>query len=66
MTHFAHLLQPITLDDEYSYPLHTTGTASTLPVDQERDYGAELRAVVKEVTGEDLPAPEKQRIGFLP
>lgn len=56
---------PITLDDEYSYPLHTTGQASTLPWDAPRDYGAELRAVLREVTGEEVPEPAKARIGFL-
>ena len=59
-------MKPITLDDEYSYPLHTTGSASTLPTEAARDFGAELRAVVKEVTGKDVPEPEKTRIGFLP
>ena len=59
-------MKPITLDDEYSYPLHTTGMASTLPSEAERDFGAELRAVLKEVTGEVVPEPVKARIGFLP
>ena len=59
-------MKPIRLDGEYSYPLHTTGHASTLPVDHERDYGAELRAVFKEVTGKEAPQPaEKPRIGFM-
>lgn len=59
--------RPITLDDEFSYPLHASGAASTLPTEHERDIGAELRAVYKEVTGKDAPAPpEKARIGFLP
>lgn len=60
-------MKPITLDDEYSYPLHMTGQAGTLPVDQVRDIGAELRAVFEEVTGKDAPEPQaKPRIGFLP
>jgi hypothetical protein len=60
-------MKPITLDDEYSYPLHASGAASTLPVDEARDVGAELRAVYKEVTGKDAPEPPaKPRIGFLP
>lgn len=59
-------MKPITLDDEYSYPLHTNGQASTLPHDAPRDIGAELRAIVRQVTGEDVPEPAKQRIGFLP
>jgi hypothetical protein len=57
--------RPITSDDEYSYPLHMGGAVSTLPYDPPRDFGAELRAVVKEVTGKDVPEPEKPRIGFL-
>jgi hypothetical protein len=59
---------PIRLDDDFwSYPLHMQGTATTLPVDHERDIGAELRAVFKEVTGKDAPEPpQKPRIGFLP
>ena len=59
-------MKPVTSYDDWSYPLHTNGAASTLPADPERDIGAELRAVLKEVTGEDVPAPQKQRIGFLP
>ena len=58
--------KPITADDEYSYPLHASGSASTLPRDEPRDFGAELRAVFKEVTGEDVPEPAQPRIGFLP
>jgi hypothetical protein len=50
-----------------SYPVHTSGSVSTLPVDYERDIGAELRAIYKEVTGKDAPEPAaKPRIGFLP
>ena len=59
-------MKPITLDDEYSYTLHMMGTASTLPVESERDFGAELRAVLKEVTGQDVPEPSRPRMGFLP
>jgi hypothetical protein len=59
-------MAPITSDDEYSYPLHMQGHAGTLPIEHERDYGAELRAVVKEITGKDVPTPIKPRIGFLP
>lgn len=58
--------QPITLDDEYSYPLHMTGQQSTLPYDEPRDVIGELHAVVKEVTGKEVPRPEKPRMGFLP
>lgn len=60
-------MKPITLDDEWSYPLHYSGSASTLPTEHERDIGAELRAVYKEVTGKEAPQPpQKPRIGFLP
>jgi hypothetical protein len=60
-------MRPIRLEDEFSYPIHTTGYAGTLPVAEERDIGAELRAIFKEVTGKDAPEPpEKPRIGFLP
>lgn len=57
---------PITLDDEYSYPLHSTGSASTLPPEQEDDTIARLHAVVKEVTGREVEQPARPRIGFLP
>lgn len=58
--------QPITMDDEYSYPLHTTGTASTLGPEPEDEVIAQLHAVVKEVTGREVDKPVKPRIGFLP
>lgn len=59
-------MRPIAVDDEYSYPVHTTGTASTLPAEQEDDVVARLHAVVKEITGKDVEVPPKARIGFLP
>jgi hypothetical protein len=60
-------MTPIRLyDDEYSYPLHTTGTASTLPAEYEDDTIKRLHAVVKEITGKDVAVPEKRRMGFLP
>jgi hypothetical protein len=54
--------------DDYaeSYPVHSTGTASTLPAEQEDEVVRLLREVVKEVTGRDVEQPAKPRIGFLP
>jgi hypothetical protein len=50
----------------YDAPSGGMGTASTLPVDEQRDYGAELRAVVEEVTGRKVAEPTpKPRMGFL-
>lgn len=49
----------------YDAPTPGSGMATTLPYETERDYGAELRAAVEEATGQSVPAPEKQRIGFL-
>ena len=49
----------------YEAPQSGNGTATTLPVEPERDYGAELRAVVAEVTGRPCEAPTKTRMGFL-
>lgn len=54
---------------EWHYPLHMGGMATTLPLAnaEPRDYGAELRAVYREVSGrDDAPEPTKPRIGFLP
>lgn len=50
---------------DYEAPERVTGYVSTLPVDGGRDYGAELRAVVEEVTGRSVEAPEPRRIGFV-
>lgn len=58
--------KPITLDDEFSYPVHSTGTASVLPPQAEDDLIKRLHAVVKEITGKDVEVPEKPRMGFLP
>lgn len=52
-------------NEGYDVPSGGQGTATTLPVEQERDYGAELRAVVLEVTGKPVQEPEKRRMGFL-
>ena len=49
----------------YEAPSGGSGMATTLPVDQERDHAAELRAVVAEVTGKPCEAPTKPRMGFL-
>ena len=59
-------MRTITLDDEYSYPLHQSGHVSTLPVDYSDDIVQRLRDVVREVTRFEVPTPEKPRIGFLP
>lgn len=51
---------------DYSYPLHASGYASTLPVDDELDIIKALHDVVREVTGKEVGRPPKPRIGFLP
>lgn len=57
----------ITLDDEYSYPLHTSGSISTLPVVEGENEAVQLlHAAVKEVTGKDVKPVERPRMGFLP
>jgi len=53
------------MDDEYSYTLHMSGQATTLPVDEEDDVVARLHAVVEEVTGKPVAKPEPRRIGFV-
>lgn len=61
-------MQPIRLDDEWTYPLHLTGSAHS--VSSERDDECEavrrLREIVEEVTGKPVEQPQKPRIGFLP
>lgn len=49
----------------YDAPMPGSGMATTLPTEQERDFGAELRAVVEEVTGKPVEEPAKPRMGFL-
>lgn len=49
----------------YEAPQGGQGMATTLPIDAGRDYGAELRAVVEEVTGKPVEAPQPRRIGFV-
>lgn len=53
--------------DEWDYPIHMMGYASTLPAeDSGDDMVARLREVVKEITGKPVEEPTKPRIGFLP
>lgn len=59
-------MKTITLDDEYSYPLHMIGSISTLPAEEENQAVLDLRDVVEEVTGKPVEVPAKPRIGFLP
>lgn len=57
----------ITLDDEYSYPLHSSGSISVLPgTDDLDDVVRQLRDVVREITGIAVEDKPRQRIGFLP
>ena len=48
----------------YDAPDGGMGTATTLHHEPDRDFGAELRAVVEEVTGKPVVMPPKSRIGF--
>ena len=49
-----------------SYSLHMSGSASTLPAeDAEDDIIKQLHAVVAEITGKPVEAPERRRMGFL-
>lgn len=61
-------MSPIHDYDDYtdSYPLHSTGSATTLPAEAENEAVLLLHEAVKEVTGRDVDAPVKPRIGFLP
>lgn len=58
-----------TMDDEYSYPLHMTGTATTLYRDDPEEAGdkavRDLHAVVEEVTGKPVDKPARARVGFM-
>lgn len=54
-----------TCEDEYSYPLHMSGTATTLPAEDENAAVLALRECVKEVTGKDVVAPARNPIGFV-
>lgn len=59
-------MKTITLDDDYSYPLHQSGHISLLPAEQENEAVRRLHEAVKEVTGKDVEPPAKIRMGFLP
>ncbi|MEY2875251.1 MAG: hypothetical protein RLZZ373_2622 [Pseudomonadota bacterium] len=54
------------VDGEYSYSVHMTGQATTLPSEPEDDVIERLHAVVEEVTGKPVAKRPKPRIGFLP
>jgi hypothetical protein len=54
------------IDQEASYPMHTNGTASTLPVDEPADPAARLREALREIGVDIPPEAARQRIGFLP
>ena len=49
----------------YDAPTGGMGMATVLHTEPERDIGAELREAYKEVTGQELAAPEHSRIGFV-
>lgn len=60
-------MKVITLDDEYSYPLHSSGSISTIPgVEDVDDVVRQLREVVREITGIAVEDAPRQRMGFLP
>ena len=59
------LLNEGEVDAEYSYPVHMTGQASTIPGEPERTAIERLHDVVEEITGKPVDRPPK-RIGFLP
>lgn len=57
------------MDDEWSYPLHILGSASTAgePDESESDCRVrKLREIVEEVTRQPVDEPAKPRMGFLP
>lgn len=54
-----------TLSDEYSYSLHMSGCATTLPAEDEDEVIAALHAIVREVTGQPVEKPQPRRIGFV-
>lgn len=52
--------------DEWSYPLHMMGYASTLPAEEDaHDPVVDLHNVVEEITGRAVAKPEPRRIGFI-
>ena len=52
-------------DEAYSYTLHMSGQASTLPVDEADAVIDALHAIVKEVTGKAVEKSAPRRIGFV-
>lgn len=55
------------VQDEYSYPLHMSGQASTLPSEDGADEIIKrLHQAVEDVTGKPVEQPPRRRIGFLP
>lgn len=56
----------MTAEDEYSYLLHMTGQATTLPAEDENDVIRKLHAVIAEVTGKPVEKPAPRSIGFMP
>ncbi|CAB5220913.1 hypothetical protein UFOVP241_49 [uncultured Caudovirales phage] len=59
-------MNPIRLEDDYSYTVHQTGSVSTLPAEPENETVEQLHQVVFEVTGKRVEPPAKPRMGFLP
>ncbi len=52
-------------DDEYSYSLHMTGMATTLPADHDDDIVERLRKAIEDATGKPIDRPTKNPIGFV-
>lgn len=50
---------------EYSYCLHMTGQATTLPTEDEDDTIKRLHQAVEDVTGKPVEKPPKRPIGFI-
>lgn len=62
---------PAMNEDEYSYPLHMTGSLHFIESGPDQDEAdrriQELHQAIEDVTGTRPPAPPaKPRIGFLP
>lgn len=53
------------IDTDYSYSLHMSGAASTLPPEEPDDIIKRLHDVVAEVTGKAVEKPARPRMGFL-
>ena len=54
----------ITNDDDYSYPLHMSGSVSTNYDIDDDSIVAALHQVVFEITGKEVIKPKKQPMGF--